>query len=60
MSAPEASNAADIVKYICFLTGFFFVFIYAKKLQQTMSWTDLVNAVLHIDTNGYLAEERKG
>jgi len=35
--APEASNTADIVKCICFLIGFCFVFIYAKKLQQKVS-----------------------
>lgn len=60
LSVPEASNAADIVKYICFLIGLCFVFIYAKKLQQIMSWVDLVNAVLHIETNDYLAADKKG
>lgn len=60
LSVPEASNTTDIVKYICSLTGFCFVFIDAKKLQQTTSWVVLVNAVLQIETNDSLAAERKG
>lgn len=59
---PDASNAADVVKYICFRIGFCYVFLYAKKLQQKISLADLANvpAVFIIGTKGIFGcrEER--